>query len=160
MRKKCTIVFKSGYTGPIICLSNWENTGYVPAIGEVFIPLNVNATLSPSFTLLVFYVRDDRETIADSQKILVEKCFNNKVNFQFKDAVKQPGTPTSIQVSSSPNSLCGIKVVDKSISLLDSSDQLTKDKIFDLIEDNDYSDFYSSDLCEQNKPQPGKKHIY
>ncbi|GIY63383.1 alpha-2-macroglobulin-like protein 1 [Caerostris extrusa] len=108
-----------------------RDSRYVPPIGEVRIPINVNATLSPSFTLLVFYVKD-RETIADSQKIEVEKCFQNKVDLKFKNEVKQPGTPTSLKITSSPNSLCGIKVTDKSVSLLDSSDQLTPDKVTNL----------------------------
>ncbi|GIY10889.1 alpha-1-macroglobulin [Caerostris darwini] len=132
-----------------------RDSRYVPPIGEVRIPLSVNASLSPSFTLLVFYVREDRETVADSQKIQVEKCFQNKVDLKFKDEVKQPGTPTSLKITSSPNSLCGIKVTDKSVSLLDSSDQLSQDKVFQLIEDLYDPGYYSSNLCYSNKPQPG-----
>ncbi|GIY82567.1 alpha-1-inhibitor 3, partial [Caerostris extrusa] len=131
-----------------------RDSRYVPPIGEVRIPLSVNASLSPSFTLLVFYVREDRETVADSQKIQVEKCFQNKVDLKFKDEVKQPGTPTSLKITSSPNSLCGIKVTDKSVSLLDSSDQLSQDKVFELIEDLYDPGYYSSNLCYSNKPQP------
>lgn len=48
---------------------------------------------------------------------------------QFGDDVKQPGTKTSIRVTSSPNSLCGIKVVDKSVSLLADDNQLTPEKV-------------------------------
>ncbi|GBN95443.1 hypothetical protein AVEN_183750-1, partial [Araneus ventricosus] len=39
------------------------------------------------------------------------------VTFAFADQQAQPGTETVIQITSSPNSLCGVKVVDKSISL-------------------------------------------
>ncbi|PRD32507.1 UNVERIFIED_CONTAM: C3 and PZP-like alpha-2-macroglobulin domain-containing protein 8 [Trichonephila clavipes] len=52
---------------------------YKPPIGEVHIPIDVDTSLSPSFSLLVFYVREDRETVAASEKIEVEKCFKNKV---------------------------------------------------------------------------------
>ncbi|GIY10891.1 murinoglobulin-1 [Caerostris darwini] len=128
---------------------------YVPPIGEVHIPIDVDASLSPSFVLLVFYVRDDTETIADSQKIQVEKCFQNEVDFEFGDEVKQPGTKTSIQVKSSPNSLCGLKIVDKSVSLLNSNDQLTKEKIFQLIENMDTGIYYSNNPCNEGTPQPG-----
>lgn len=128
---------------------------YVPPIGEVHIPVDVDATLSSSFTLLVFYVREDRETVADSQKIEVEKCFKNEVDFEFGNEEKQPGTKTSIRITSSPNSLCGLKVVDKSISLLDSNDQLTKDKIFQLIENMDTGIYYSTNPCNEDIPQPG-----
>ncbi|GIX94006.1 alpha-2-macroglobulin-like protein 1, partial [Caerostris darwini] len=132
-----------------------RDSRYVPPIGEVRIPISVNASLAPSFTLLVFYVREDRETVADSQKIEVEKCFQNKVDLKFKDEVKQPGTPTSLKITSSPNSLCGVKVTDKSVSLLDSSDQLSEDKVFQLIEDLYDPGYYSPNLCYDNKPQPG-----
>ncbi|XP_055930370.1 alpha-1-inhibitor 3-like isoform X3 [Argiope bruennichi] len=128
---------------------------YIPPIGEVDIPVDVDATLSPSFTLLVFYVREDRETVADSQKIEVQKCFKNEVEFQFGDEVKQPGTKTSITVKSSPNSLCGLKVVDKSVSLLNSNDQLTKDKIFQIIDRMDSGIYYSNNPCNEKIPQPG-----
>ncbi|GIY49716.1 murinoglobulin-1 [Caerostris extrusa] len=128
---------------------------YVPPIGEIHIPIDVDASLSPSFVLLVFYVRDDTETIADSQKIQVEKCFQNEVDFEFGDEVKQPGTKTSIQVKSSPNSLCGLKIVDKSVSLLNSNDQLTKEKIFQLIESMDTGIYYSNNPCNEGTPQPG-----
>lgn len=52
---------------------------YVPPIGEATFEIDVDPSLSPSFTLLVFYVRDDKETVADSHKFEVEKCFKNKV---------------------------------------------------------------------------------
>ncbi|GFQ91799.1 alpha-1-inhibitor 3 [Trichonephila clavata] len=110
--------------------------------------------MSPSFTLLVFYVREDRETVAAYEKIEVEKCFKNKVEFEFGDSEKQPGSQTSVRVTSSPNSMCGLKIVDKSVSLLDSSDQLTKDNIFQRIEDLN-SNYYSSNPCNENIPQPG-----
>ncbi|GFS90047.1 alpha-2-macroglobulin, partial [Nephila pilipes] len=128
---------------------------YTPPIGEVHIPISANASYSPSFTLLVFYVREDGETVAATQKIEVEKCFKNKVDFAFGDEEKQPGSKTTVRVTSSPNSMCGLKIVDKSVSLLDSSDQLTKDKIFQLIEDMNRNQYYGSNPCHENIPQPG-----
>ncbi|GFX13486.1 c3 and PZP-like alpha-2-macroglobulin domain-containing protein 8 [Trichonephila clavipes] len=131
---------------------------YKPPIGEVHIPIDVDTSLSPSFSLLVFYVREDRETVAASEKIEVEKCFKNKVNFEFGDEEKQPGSQTTVRVTSSPNSLCGLRIVDKSVSLLDSSQQLTEDKIFQLIDDlNPNNYFYSSNPCFKDIPQPGDK---
>ncbi|GFT22478.1 ovostatin homolog, partial [Nephila pilipes] len=132
-----------------------KDARYTPPIGEVHIPITVDDSYSPQITLLVFYVREDGETVADSQKIEVEKCFKNKVNFEFGDEEKQPGTKTTIRITSSPNSLCGVKIVDKSVSLLDSSDQLTKDNVFQLIEDMNRNNYYSSNPCNENIPQPG-----
>ncbi|GBN79802.1 hypothetical protein AVEN_131716-1 [Araneus ventricosus] len=60
------------------CLSA-RDSRYVPPNGEVNIPIDVDTSLSSSFTLLVFYVREHRETVAESQKIEVGKCFKNQV---------------------------------------------------------------------------------
>ncbi|GFT33425.1 murinoglobulin-1 [Trichonephila clavipes] len=113
--------------------------------------------MSPSFTLLVFYVREDREIVAVAQKIQVEKCFKNKVDFEFRDEEKQPGAQTTVRVTSAPNSLCGLKIVDKSISILDSSDQLTKDEIFQRIEEINKNNYYDPSPCNNVIPQPGLK---
>ncbi|GFQ91798.1 alpha-1-macroglobulin [Trichonephila clavata] len=136
-----------------------KDARYTPPVGEVYIPINVDTSMSPSFKLLVFYVREDREIIADSQKIQVEKCFKNKVDFEFGDEEKQPGTQTTVRVTSAPNSLCGLKIVDKSISILDSSDQLTKDKLFQRLQrmDPNNYEYYGSDPCNAVIPQPGLK---
>ncbi|GBO33769.1 Ovostatin, partial [Araneus ventricosus] len=132
-----------------------KDVKYIPPIGEVYIPVDVDADLSPSFTLLLYYVREDRETVADSQKIEVEKCFKNKVDFEFGDEAKQPGTKTSITVKASPNSLCGLKVVDKSVSLLNSNNQLTKERIFQILESLDSGNYYGGNPCNEQIPQPG-----
>lgn len=132
-----------------------KDARYVPPIGEIDIDLDIDATWSPSFHLLVYYIRDDRETIADSQKFTVEKCFKNQVKLQFGDEVKQPATKTSIRVTSSPNSLCGIKVVDKSVALLNSDDQLTPEKIFRILEGLDTGMYYGVNHCNEEVRQPG-----
>ncbi|KAF8794906.1 CD109 antigen like protein [Argiope bruennichi] len=146
---------KESSSGEANCPSARESR-YIPPIGEVSIPIDVDASLSPSFSLLVFYVREDRETVADSQKIEVEKCFKNKVTFDFASDVAQPGTPVTHRITSSPNSLCGIKVVDKSVTLLDSSNRLTKDKIFQLQSNLNPPSYYgSNNFCYSDKSQPG-----
>ncbi|GFQ92797.1 ovostatin-like protein 2, partial [Trichonephila clavata] len=78
------------------------------------------------------------------------------VDFEFGDEEKQPGTQTTVRVTSAPNSLCGLKIVDKSISILDSSDQLTKDKLFQRLQrmDPNNYEYYGSDPCNAVIPQP------
>ncbi|KAG8180425.1 hypothetical protein JTE90_022774 [Oedothorax gibbosus] len=128
---------------------------YTPPIGEVNLSFEIDSSYSPSFHLLVFYVRGDGETVADSAVFEVEKCFRNKVEFDFSDAVKQPGQTTQVTVVASPNSLCGIKTIDKSVTLLDNSDQLTAEKVFQLIQSMDTGIYYETDPCNSNSPQPG-----
>ncbi|XP_042903027.1 murinoglobulin-1 isoform X2 [Parasteatoda tepidariorum] len=132
-----------------------KETKYLPPVGEVDFEIDVDAALSPVFYVLVYYVRGDRETVADSQRIEVQKCFKNKVKFAFGDEVQQPGMKTSVQITASPNSLCGIKTIDKSISLLSNNDQLTKEGIFQRLDNMDSNHYYTNNPCHQKVPQPG-----
>ncbi|KAG8180424.1 hypothetical protein JTE90_022773 [Oedothorax gibbosus] len=129
---------------------------FVPMVGEAKIAIDVDPSLSDGFSILLFYVRSDGETVADTRNFKVDKCLKNKVSFKFADQVKQPGQNTSIQIAASPNSLCGVRAIDKSVTLLNNNNQLTKDKIFQLINDMNIDDYYPDDLCNQDNPkQPG-----
>ncbi|XP_042903033.1 alpha-2-macroglobulin isoform X2 [Parasteatoda tepidariorum] len=135
-------------------INDFPSVRYLPYIGEVDIDVEIDQNLSPQFFILVYYVKDNREIVADSIQVQVDKCFKNKVNFSFADKQKQPGLSTEIKISASPNSLCGIRAVDKSLLLLDSNDQLTKDKVFDLRNDLFNTYYFASSPCS-DKRQPG-----
>lgn len=47
---------------------------------SVVLKIPVLAEMSPKFSLLVYYVRDDGETVADSMEFEVEPCFHNEVS--------------------------------------------------------------------------------
>lgn len=128
-------------------------------IGVAEITINVAAALSPSIRLVVHYIRNDDETVADSSKFQVEKCFQNKVEFSFGDEEKQPGTKTSISLKASPNSLCGTKVLDKSITLLDSTDPLTKEKVFQELQKYDQQQYYQRNHCNDKFRKGGRNKM-
>ena len=46
-------------------------------VGKVRIP--VTANMGPESQLLVYYVREDEETVAATVTFKVERCFDNKV---------------------------------------------------------------------------------
>ncbi|XP_015921584.2 alpha-2-macroglobulin isoform X2 [Parasteatoda tepidariorum] len=132
-----------------------QDSKYLPPIGEVSIDIDVNTIMSPSIRVLVYYVKESGEVVADSMEIDVESCFENKVQFAFGDKKQQPGAETTVSITAGSNSLCGIKAIDKSVLLLNNNEQLTKERIFQMLSRFDDNDYYSTNPCYQNPIQPG-----
>ncbi|XP_038678322.1 alpha-2-macroglobulin-like isoform X1 [Scyliorhinus canicula] len=83
--------------------------------GHLRLSLLINADISPVARLLVFTVLPDGETIGDSAKFQVSKCFRNKVSLHFSVAEDLPKSHVSLDVHAAPDSLCGLRVVDRSV---------------------------------------------
>ncbi|PVD20025.1 hypothetical protein C0Q70_20519 [Pomacea canaliculata] len=99
-------------------------------VSSVLLDIPISAALSPKFSLLVFYIRDDGEVVADSMDYVVEPCFENEVKMQFSDETVLPGAETKISLSAAPGSLCSIGVVDKSVNILGGDHQITPETVF------------------------------
>ncbi|XP_055938471.1 pregnancy zone protein-like isoform X2 [Argiope bruennichi] len=105
-----------------------------PEIGEFLLSFDPRASMSPIARLLVFYVRDNGEIVADSRMIKIAQCFQNKVNMHFRHEQQYPSTEASMLLSASPSSLCGIGLIDKSVRLLKQDEQFSKKNIFNVME--------------------------
>uniref|UniRef100_A0A8D2NDB7 A2ML1 protein n=1 Tax=Zonotrichia albicollis TaxID=44394 RepID=A0A8D2NDB7_ZONAL len=68
-----------------------------------------------TYTLLPF---SRKEVIADSAKFYTELCFNNKVDLSFSPSAGLPSSDAHLQFQASPNSLCAVRAVDKSVLLM------------------------------------------
>nr|BAK64111.1 alpha-2 macroglobulin [Hasarius adansoni] len=106
-------------------------------IGEFILAFDTRATMSPISRLLIFYVRDDKEVVADSRKFRIKKCLQNKVSLHFRHEQQYPNTEATMLLSASPSSLCGIHMVDKSIRLLEDDTTFNTDKLFKIMESYD-----------------------
>ncbi|XP_064474631.1 alpha-2-macroglobulin-like isoform X3 [Ornithodoros turicata] len=111
----------------------------VSNVGSLELDLTPDFSYVPLAKLLVFYIREDGEVIADSQEFEVEKCLKNNVTLRFGSESVQPATTAAIHLSGSPLSFCGVGVVDKSVHLLKQDNQLTKAKVYDLLKRLDIS---------------------
>ena len=49
-------------------------------VSNVELSIDVTANMSPTFSVLLFYIRDDGETVADSMQFKVQPCFDNEVS--------------------------------------------------------------------------------
>ncbi|XP_062376687.1 alpha-2-macroglobulin-like [Sardina pilchardus] len=101
--------------------------------GEVSFQLFVRAERAPSVHVLAYCVLPSETVLADSKTFSTEKCYKNKVSVQFSPPKAVPGEESSLQLSAQPGSLCGLSVVDQSISILEPGKGLNTDKIFNLL---------------------------
>ncbi|PNF16410.1 Murinoglobulin-1 [Cryptotermes secundus] len=88
------------------------------SVDKVALHIKILPKMSPLSYLLVYYVREDGETVASMYTIRVNKCFANKVVAKFSEHRQFPGSETLLEISASPHSLCAVSAVDKSISFL------------------------------------------
>ncbi|XP_075537197.1 pregnancy zone protein-like isoform X12 [Dermacentor variabilis] len=122
----------------------------------------------PRVKVLAFYIRPDGEVIADAEQFEVEKCLQNNVTMRFGSDTVQPATSAAIHVNGSPRSYCGVGVVDKSVHLLKQDNQLTKDKVYDILKRLDITRYTwpkqaSYDYCRKQlakNPQQYKRNIW
>ncbi|OCT71331.1 hypothetical protein XELAEV_18034310mg [Xenopus laevis] len=109
--------------------------------GEVSIKLTLSADVSPTLRALVFIFLPNGELAADSTTFKLQRCFKNKVSVGFAPDEVLPGSDLSLQVEAAAGSLCGLRVVDKSVVLMKPDQELTADKIHNLFPFLDYGGY-------------------
>uniref|UniRef100_A0A8C8E7Y2 Alpha-2-macroglobulin n=1 Tax=Otus sunia TaxID=257818 RepID=A0A8C8E7Y2_9STRI len=90
------------------------------ANGVFLLQLPVQADIAPVAQVLVYTTAPSREVIADTTKFNVEKCFKNKVALNFSASEGLPSSDVHLLFRASPNSLCAVRAVDKSVLLMKS----------------------------------------
>nr|AVP12670.1 complement C3-like [Pseudopotamilla reniformis] len=130
----------------------------------VTMPLRIPITseMSPSMKVLVYYIRPDKETVADTAEVNVEQCTANKVKIAFTDAKKYPGDSTTISVTADPGSVCSVGVVDKSVNLMGGKNTLTLSQVLGELSsfDLDESSIPGKDNYCDNKMKGSKRRRY
>ncbi|XP_014669262.1 PREDICTED: alpha-2-macroglobulin-like isoform X2 [Priapulus caudatus] len=109
------------------------STDSAKPVASFNLQFDVTPEMAPLLHVLVYHVvnyNGTKEVIADTKKINVEKCFPQKVTMQFAAQQQLPGAAEKLTIRGSPNSLCAVGVVDKSVTLLGDSTSITADKIF------------------------------
>ncbi|GFY41170.1 pregnancy zone protein [Trichonephila inaurata madagascariensis] len=114
-----------------------NDTKKEPEVGEFLLSFDPRATMAPLARLLVFYVREDGEIVADSRMFRISRCLLNKVNLHFRHEQQYPSTEATMLLSASPASVCGIGLVDKSVRFLRQEGQFKKENIFKIMEKYD-----------------------
>ncbi|NXE01015.1 A2MG protein, partial [Chaetorhynchus papuensis] len=101
--------------------------------GVFSLQLSVQADIAPVAQVLVYTTVPSREVIADSAKFYTELCFNNKVDLSFSPSEGLPSSDAHLQFRASPNSLCAVRAVDKSVLLMKPEADLSPSSVYDLL---------------------------
>ncbi|NWV49527.1 A2MG protein, partial [Daphoenositta chrysoptera] len=101
--------------------------------GVFSLQLSVQTDIAPVAQVLVYTTVPSREVIADSAKFYTELCFNNKVDLSFSPSEGLPSSDAHLQFQASPNSLCAVRAVDKSVLLMKPEADLSPTSVYDLL---------------------------
>ncbi|NXO15324.1 A2MG protein, partial [Oriolus oriolus] len=101
--------------------------------GVFSLQLSVQADIAPVAQVLVYTTVPSREVIADSAKFYTELCFNNKVDLSFSPSEGLPSSDAHLQFRASPNSLCAVRAVDKSVLLMKPEADLSPTSVYELL---------------------------
>ncbi|XP_072051680.1 LOW QUALITY PROTEIN: pregnancy zone protein-like [Amphiura filiformis] len=103
-------------------------------VAHVNLPFNVSSYMGPKSKVLVYYILPDGEIVSGSAEFTVTNIFANQVSLDFTNPEALPGAAMRLTVNASPQSLCALGVVDKSVHLLRDSNQLTAQKVQDPLQ--------------------------
>ncbi|XP_021046914.2 murinoglobulin-1 [Mus pahari] len=106
--------------------------GEAPVKGNFALEIPVEFSMVPMAKMLIYTILPDGEVIADSANFEVEKCLRNKVDLSFSSSQSLPASQTRLQVTASPQSLCGLRAVDQSVLLLKPEAELSPSWIYNL----------------------------
>ncbi|XP_076095335.1 CD109 antigen-like [Mytilus galloprovincialis] len=91
--------------------------------------IRVTHKMTPSFRILVYYVRRYGEIVADAVIFSVKDIFRNKVTMEFDKKTVEPGQAVNLKVKADPGSLVNILAVDKSVLLLGNANDITANNV-------------------------------
>uniref|UniRef100_A0A8B9N8T5 Alpha-2-macroglobulin n=1 Tax=Accipiter nisus TaxID=211598 RepID=A0A8B9N8T5_9AVES len=114
----------------------------VTANGVFSLQLPVQADIAPVAQVLVYTTAPSSEVIADSTKFNVEKCFSNKVDLSFSPSEGLPSSDAHLLFRASPNSLCAVRAVDKSVLLMKPEADLSPSSVYSLLPVKELHDYH------------------
>ncbi|KAF1416534.1 Alpha-2-macroglobulin, partial [Spheniscus mendiculus] len=110
--------------------------------GVFLLQLPVQDDIAPVAQVLVYTTAPSREVIADSIKFNVEKCFSNKVDLSFSPSEGLPSSDAHLLLRASPNSLCAVRAVDKSVLLMKPEADLSPSSVYSLLPVKELHDYH------------------
>ncbi|KAK2582524.1 hypothetical protein KPH14_004819 [Odynerus spinipes] len=106
--------------------------------------------MAPTAHIIVYYIRDDGEVIADALDVELEGVLQNFVDIKVAPEEVEPGKDVSLTITSKPNSYIGILGVDQRSLLLKSGNDISYKQVeqelrsYDSVEESPYSDIFRS----------------
>ncbi|XP_027708747.1 CD109 antigen isoform X1 [Vombatus ursinus] len=90
---------------------------------------------APKACIIVYYVGDNGEIINDVLKVPVQLVFKNKITLSWNKVSAEPSENVALKVSvTQPGSLIGLVAVDKSVKLMNRSNDITEESVIHELE--------------------------
>uniref|UniRef100_A0ABI7YP89 CD109 molecule n=1 Tax=Felis catus TaxID=9685 RepID=A0ABI7YP89_FELCA len=90
---------------------------------------------APKACIIVYYIEDDGEIINDVLKIPVQLVFKNKIKLFWSKTHAAPSEKVSLRISvTQPDSIVGVVAVDKSVNLMNASNDITMENVVHELE--------------------------
>ncbi|XP_054577629.1 CD109 antigen isoform X3 [Eptesicus fuscus] len=90
---------------------------------------------APKACIIVYYIEDDGEIINDVLKIPIQLDLKNKINLFWSKPIAEPSEKVSLRISvTQPHSIVGILAVDKSVYLMNTSNDITMENVVQELE--------------------------
>uniref|UniRef100_A0A2I2YGV1 CD109 antigen n=1 Tax=Gorilla gorilla gorilla TaxID=9595 RepID=A0A2I2YGV1_GORGO len=112
--------------------------GQLVAVGKqnsTMFSLTPENSWTPKACVIVYYIEDDGEIISDVLKIPVQLVFKNKIKLYWSKVKAEPSEKVSLRISvTQPDSIVGIVAVDKSVNLMNASNDITMENVVHELE--------------------------
>lgn len=121
--------------------------------GSITINLPVTVDMAPNGNLVIYCILNG-ELLVETLSLNIEKCFKNKVDMAFSAEKGMPGSIVDVILSASPESICGLRVIDSSLLLLNSYERFSPENVHGLFSYGYYGGYNVGGLdVEDPEPQ-------
>ncbi|XP_063245195.1 CD109 antigen-like isoform X2 [Bacillus rossius redtenbacheri] len=93
--------------------------------------------MAPAAHVVVSYLRDDGEVVADALDIQLDGALQNFVDIDVNPSETGPGKNVDLVVKAKPNSYVGLLGIDQSVLLLKSGNDITEDDVVEELKSYD-----------------------
>ncbi|CAG0899381.1 unnamed protein product, partial [Darwinula stevensoni] len=121
------------FIDPELLLYESEEISDPQRLSVTAVEIPVIPEMAPESKLVVFYVRADGEVVSDYFTFQVDRCLPNKVELNWSQEEVRPGSKVGLKLKAEPNSVCGLKVVHKSVNLLHPEHQINLESVFQAV---------------------------
>ena len=111
---------------------------------EKLIDILVTRFHVPSFKAIFYSLNGTDYLKTQSIEINVDDIFENQMTLQFNKKVAEPGEKVTLQVRATPGSVASICVIDQSVSLLKTPNELTSEMVVDKMNEFKLNSYYPS----------------
>ncbi|XP_029801089.1 CD109 antigen [Suricata suricatta] len=112
--------------------------GQLVAVGKqnsMTFSLTPENSWAPKACIIVYYIEDDGEIINDVLKIHVQLVFKNEIKLFWSKAHAAPSEKVSLRIAvTQPDSIVGVVAVDKSVNLMNASNDITMENVVHELE--------------------------